>query len=349
MGDMVDAIVKEILLTKDHLPTTKLESLYFGGGTPSLLNESQLGKIIDTIYQQYQMSKDAEITLEANPDDMNPRKVSVWKALGINRLSVGIQSFFDKDLEAMNRSHNGSHAIRCVEEARAGGIETLSIDLIYGAHTTSRDMWLSNIEKAIELNVNHISAYCLTVEDRTTLAHFVKNGTIPAVDEDKAFGQYQDLVVKLTDRGWHHYEVSNFAQPGQYAVHNTNYWKGKPYLGIGPAAHSYLDGQRCWNIAHNPQYIAAITKGIVPRAIEKLTAAEQYNEYLMTGLRTMWGIDKRVLTANYPVYWSEVAELVAPLVAKGLVYQDEYVIKLTESGFWQADGIASTLMFVEDD
>ena len=349
MDDMVDAIVQEIWLTRDHLPTTKLASLYFGGGTPSLLTDRQLGKIMDTVHKQYQMSTVAEITLEANPDDINLKKVSMWKALGINRLSVGIQSFFDKDLEAMNRSHNGVHATRCVEDARAGGIETLSIDLIYGAHTTTKDMWLANIQKALQLEVNHISAYCLTVEDHTALSHFVRKGTVPPVDEDKAFDQYQVLVQQLNSHGWHHYEVSNFAQPGQYAVHNTKYWKGQPYLGIGPAAHSYLEGQRGWNIAHNPQYVAAIAQGKVPRTTEALTDAEQYNEYLMTGLRTMWGIDKRLLSTRYPTYWSAVEMLVDPMVAKGLMYQDDDVIRLTELGFWQADGIASTLMWVDGD
>jgi len=289
--DMVEAICKEISLQKDFLVDKELTSIYFGGGTPSLLKSDEIIKILDSLCQYYTWKDDIEITLEANPDDITSSKITALRNSGINRLSVGIQSFIDRELEICNRAHNANESLNAVKICKDAGINNLSIDLIYGMPQSTQETWQYNIDIALELDVDHISCYALTIESKTALDYLVKNGTIKPLEEIVVSRQYLQLIKYLTSNGYEHYEISNFAKPKKYAVHNTNYWKSVPYLGIGPSAHSYQPTFRQWNISNNSKYLDSIAKGIVPFEKEQTAYADQYNEYVMTRLRTMWGID----------------------------------------------------------
>jgi len=289
--DVVEAICREIELRKEYLPKEKLASIYFGGGTPSVLSAKELDQIFEHLDQYHQWDLDTEITLEANPDDLTPSKLSELAASPVNRLSIGIQSFDEADLRYMNRAHNATEAHRCIVDAQDVGLSNISADLIYGSPTTSDQTWRENIGKMLELDIAHISAYALTVEEGTALHHQVANGKSQPVDDVKAARQFQILIDQLRDGGYDHYEISNFAKPEHYAVHNSNYWLGKPYLGLGPAAHSF-DGHRTrsWNIAHNPKYVTAISDDTLPIQHETLSDIDAYNEFVLIRLRTIWGM-----------------------------------------------------------
>jgi oxygen-independent coproporphyrinogen-3 oxidase len=293
---LIDAMLKEIEMRKDYLKTATLGSIYFGGGTPSLLSHRDLEILFDKIYDNFKVHDNAEITLEANPDDLDRSKLRVLQQLPVNRLSIGVQSFFDEDLKFWNRAHNQKEAESCIKSAQDAGFHNLTVDLIYGSPTTSDEHWKFNIEKLLSFEIPHLSCYALTVEEKTALAHFVNKGKTEAPSDEHAANQFEMLMEAMYENGYDHYEISNFAKPGFYAVHNAAYWKGEHYLGIGPAAHSFNGYSRQWNIANNSFYIKTIeslSKNEAPQnplfEKEMLTPAQQYNEYVMTGLRTIWG------------------------------------------------------------
>jgi oxygen-independent coproporphyrinogen III oxidase len=347
IDEMVDAICKDIELRQGFLFERELDTIYFGGGTPSLLSEKHIIKIFNTIAHYFTISNEAEITLEANPDDISKASLSLWKANGINRLSIGIQSFFDEDLLFMNRAHNASEAIKCIELARSYEFN-LSVDLIYGAPTTSHEMWKKNIEMALSLELPHISAYCLTIEDKTVFGQWLKKDKIKPIEEDHATAQFEMLIEALNQAGYDHYEISNFAFPNQYAVHNTNYWRGNHYLGVGPSAHSYDGRARSWAVAHNPNYIKQVQAADLSYLQEEeLTLHQQYNEYMMTGLRTMWGVTLSDLKLKFgeELYQHTLTTMKDPWVAQNTTLSND-VIKLTQVGKNFADNIAAEFFVV---
>jgi oxygen-independent coproporphyrinogen III oxidase len=345
--EMVDTICKEITLRHEYLKEKTLQSIYFGGGTPSLLDQRDLSKIMECLSKYYFWSSDAEITLEANPDDLNRDKIQMLKNQGINRLSIGVQSFFDEDLMWMNRAHHGQEALQSIQLAQDFGIHNITIDLIYGSPTTTMMMWEENVAKALSLKIPHISSYCLTVEDKTALHHHVKTGKSPEPDPEKSNQQFAHLIDTLVNSGYDHYEISNFGIPGHHAVHNTNYWKGVPYLGLGPSAHSYNGSSRSWNIAHNKKYIDHIQSDNLPSETETIHNTEQYNEYIMTGLRTMWGVAAQKIMEIGPEYYHYFYKHVHTQIQNGMISQDDDTYRLTQAGKFYADRVAMELFWDE--
>lgn len=349
---MIDAIVQEMRLRRAELPNVPLGSVYLGGGTPSLLTPEELDRIFTTIYELFSISDKAEITLEANPDDLNQEAIRQLSRTPINRLSIGIQSFSEQDLRFMNRAHNAIEARTSIEYAQDAGFENLTIDLIYGTPTTSDEQWARNLEIALEYDIPHISCYALTVEPRTALAHFVKKGTVPTPDEDQAVRQFEQLMATMEVEGFEHYEISNFARPGWRARHNSSYWRGKPYLGIGPAAHSFDgDRTRSWNVPNNARYMSGISlwtehpSEIPPDLIEQevLTDDQRYNEYVMTALRTIWGLDLEQLQQMGRRYVNHFTARVDVFLDSGHISHENDRYKLTNAGKLLADRIAVDL------
>ncbi len=346
---MTDAICTELLKKKDRV-TGQVGSIYFGGGTPSVLPAKSFEKIFNTLTRHFSISSGAEITIEANPDDLHAKKIAELRQLPVNRFSIGIQSFFEEDLIWMNRAHNAAEAEDCIKRSQDAGFENLSIDLIYGYPLLSDSKWLHNINKAIEFQTPHISAYSLTVEPRTALASAIKKGQQPPVNDEQSAAQFIILTDQLKKGGFEHYEISNFSQPGKYAVHNTNYWRGIPYLGIGPSAHGF-DGQtRYLNMASNAAYLSAIQAGNLAETIEELNIYDRFNEYIMTSLRTMWGTGLRKIEADFgKLFLAEILKNSKPFVEKQwLVKQDEHLV-LTQEGKLFADHIASELFLIQDE
>ncbi len=296
-SDLVRAINDQI--TIDTFVTDRhLETIYFGGGTPSLLSADELYLIMGSILKNFKVHNDAEITLEANPDDVTKENINLWKEIGINRISLGVQSFFDEDLVFMNRAHNSLQSFNAINLLQEADLKNISIDLIYGSPTTSKEIWVQNIQKAIRLGVPHISSYCLTIEPKTVLAYKVKKGEI-IVEDHIANEQFDILINQLVREGFEHYEISNFARPGYHSKHNTSYWQNKHYHGFGPGAHAYNGTHRRWNLANNPLYIQAIKMHLPYFEEEPLTLFDQYNEYIMTRLRTSWGINLADINQRY--------------------------------------------------
>jgi len=347
---MVEAILHELELQRDYLGGAELSSIYFGGGTPSLLDLPELERIFEKINALYRVAGDAEITLEANPDDLTKEKLhDLRHYTPVNRLSIGIQSFFDDDLRWMNRAHTAAHARHCLRDAAAAGFHDLTIDLIYGAPTTSDAQWAENVRIALEEGIPHLSCYCLTVEEGTALAHFVREGKSPTVDDEKAARQFEYLQDTLAARGYEHYEISNFALPGRYARHNSSYWRGAPYLGVGPSAHSFDGNSRQWNVANNAKYLRALEAGEVPYEREVLTPAQRYNEYVMTGLRTIWGCELRHIEDIETTFAAYFKAEIEPFLRDGAVEQNGKNYRLTRAGKLLADRIAAALFWVELD
>lgn len=345
---LVAALCQEIELQKDYLPTKNLETIYLGGGTPSLLTEQELGQIFETIHRFFEVESAAEITLEANPDDLNIAKLKALKPF-INRLSIGLQSFHEPFLRFMNRAHNADESETCVKKAQDGGFENLTIDLMYGmsehflgiTSTTEKNdeiLWQRDLEKAAALNTPHISAYNLTIEPQTALGKWLKKGKIQAVDEELSARQFEQMMAYLSLNEFEQYEISNFARNGQYAQHNSSYWKRRSYLGIGPSAHSFNGTSRQYNISNNALYINAIKENKLHFEIETLSAFDQVNDYLLTSLRTIWGCDleviqeisgidfrekqKNYLTAFINNEWLSIVENKMFLTAKGKLFAD---------------------------
>lgn len=345
-SNLIQAINKELEIRKDEI-STPLETIYFGGGTPSILSEIELESIFETIYKNYSTKNLKEITLEANPDDLNKEKLNFLKSTPINRFSIGVQSFFEKDLKLMNRAHNAQEAETSIKLAQDFGFENITIDLIYGSTTTTNEMWKQNLQKAIELNVPHISSYALTIEEKTILDYQIKKGITKPVDEDRQNEQFQLLVDTLTSNDFIQYEISNFGKEDYFSLHNSNYWKGIHYLGIGPSAHSYNGKTRAWNIANNSKYIQAINENNLPQEIEVLNEVEKFNEMIMIGLRTIYGIDLNRINSEFsqPLVNSFHEEL-NQLINENLVEKKENKIILKPEAKFFADGIASRLFYI---
>ena len=292
----IRALLEEIRLQKNYLISTDskpspVSTIYFGGGTPSILSAQEIKNILDEIKKNYPVKEDAEITLEANPDDLTKEKLKSLKDTGINRLSIGIQSFSDADLKFMNRVHDSKMALDSIKAAQDTGFSNLTIDCIYGTPTLSDEQWIHNLKTALELGIPHLSCYSLTVEPRTALAQFIKTGKVPPVEEAKAASQFELLMQFADDNNYEQYEISNFAKNKMYSLHNSNYWKNENYLGLGPSAHSYNGTSRQWNVASNSAYIESLHQHKIPFEKEELTITQQYNEYILTSLRTIWGCD----------------------------------------------------------
>lgn len=348
-GELVDMLCKELVLRKNELPDNVIETIYFGGGTPSLLSAEELKQVFDTVHSNFQVSDDAEITLEANPDDLTREKLGVLKASGINRLSIGVQSFFEEDLKLMNRAHNAKEALESIQMAKEY-FDNISIDLIYGIPGMAEERWRENLRIALDLNLPHFSCYALTVEPNTALKKFIEKGVIKPVDDEAAKAHFEILVKTLLDAGFVHYEFSNFGKPGYFSRNNTAYWFGKPYLGIGPSAHSFDGSSRKWNISNNSLYIKALQKDNIPMQEEKLSGVDKYNEYVMTRLRTMWGVSPEEVADKFGLkYKSYLLEQAGPYLMKGLMILKNGNLHITAKGKFLGDGISSDLFFINLD
>ena len=350
---LVLTLAKELEMRQDEFHNTTVETIYFGGGTPSLLSIEELQFLIKQVYTHYKVSEAPEITLEANPDDLiqaegtlDVNSISIFEAyknIGINRLSIGVQSFFEDDLKLMNRAHNAEEANECLQEATRH-FDNISIDLIYGIPGLSNARWQENIDMALSFGIPHISSYALTVEPKTALERFIKKGLIANVDDDLAHDQFHMLVETLEAHDFVHYELSNFGKDGFFSRNNSAYWQGKPYLGIGPSAHSFSGNERSWNIRNNSKYITAIETGTFPKETETLSTTDRYNEYVMTGLRTVWGVSLQKIESNYGLeYKKYLLEQSQTFINQQLLYIEDEKLLVTKKGKFLSDGIASQL------
>ncbi|WP_353118049.1 radical SAM family heme chaperone HemW [Myroides odoratus] len=345
--EMLAAIQKELFLRKDELAGEHIETIYFGGGTPSILAVEEINTLIDTVYQQYTVVHQPEITLEANPDDLDSATIQRLAQSKVNRLSIGIQSFGEEDLKMMNRAHNAQEAISCLQEV-VKYFDNISIDLIYGIPNLSNERWIDNIQRILDLGIPHISCYALTVEERTALNKLIQKGVIPSPKEEVAHAHFMLLIEKLRANGYIHYELSNFAKPGYYSKNNSAYWLGKKYLGIGPSAHSFDGRYRSWNISNNPLYIKSIEADELPSEIEELSVVDRYNEYVMTGLRTIWGVDlTRVSNEFGAEFYNYLIQESASFIVDGFMQKQENILTITDKGKFLSDGIASDLFWLD--
>lgn len=341
--ELIQCLVKELELRKNELQNKTIETIYFGGGTPSLLTNDEIQVLISEVYKHFDVVEHPEITLEANPDDLTSEKIIALSNSKVNRLSIGVQSFFERDLKLMNRAHNATEAKNCLLEATQH-FTNISVDLIYGIPGLSNKAWVENIDTALSYGVPHISCYALTVEPKTALASFIKKGIIENVDDDLAQVQFNILVEKLEAKGFINYELSNFGKPEYFSKNNSAYWQGKHYLGIGPSAHSFDGDQRSWNVSNNTKYIKSIQENILPLEIETLTKTDKFNEYIMTGLRTIWGVNldkvEQDFGMRYKIYLLEQSKI---FINQHLLYIDNNKLLTTEKGKFLSDGIASSL------
>jgi oxygen-independent coproporphyrinogen-3 oxidase len=353
------ALKKEIELQKEYFnryplggpkPGSRAEinTIYFGGGTPSLLSQTELMVVFEALHKNFIIKPDAEITLEANPDDLTSTKIKEFKNTPINRLSIGIQSFYDDDLKLMNRAHNSKEALSAVKASQDKGFENITIDLIYGIQTLTNEKWKHNLRNAFELEVKHISSYCLTIEPKTALAHMVKEGKIKNIDEQQSADQFEIMLDEMRKNNFVQYEISNFCKDNFFSQHNSNYWLKENYLGLGPSAHSYNGISRQWNISNNALYIQSLEKNKISFEEEVLTTSEHYNEYILTSLRTMWGSDLKFIEDRFGKdYLSYCINEVEKYIGTGEIINEENKLFLTDSGKLFADKIASNLFFID--
>ena len=342
--EMVAAICREIALRKDYLDGDALQTIYFGGGTPSLLDTPEMEAIFRAILRNFTVDANAEITLEANPDDLSPEKISELAALPVNRLSIGIQSFHEPHLRHMNRAHNAAEAETCVKSAQDAGFANITLDLIYGIPHADHSVWQRDLQKALALQVPHISAYCLTIEPKTVFGKWMEQRKIQPATEDFAAEQAEMLTATLENAGYEQYEICNFARNGNYARHNSGYWLRKKYLGAGPSAHSFNGVSRQHNVAGNAPYVKAIGENSIPKITETLTVAEHINDYLLTSLRTRWGCDLGVLQAEWSHNLLETnRQYIADCLQRQLLVLENGILKLTRTGRLLADEITATL------
>ena len=343
---MLNALRTEIILRKNYLNNEKIETIYFGGGTPSLMNADELQVLIGQITDLFEVSATAEITIEANPDDLNPQYVREIKSTLINRFSIGVQSFFEEDLKWMNRAHTASEAQSGIKRVQDAGFENITADLIYGFPLLTNEKWEFNIQKLIEYQVPHISSYSITVEPNTALAKLISKEKQASMDEGQSANQFLMLIDQLSESGFEHYEISNFSKPGMQSRHNSNYWDGVNYLGIGPSAHSFNGESRQWNISNNSKYIDGIELKKVPAETELLTTENKINEYIMTSLRTSKGMNLQLITLKFGSdYANEIYNSLEPFIEKEWVTINEQIVTLTREGKLFADHIASELFF----
>lgn len=344
--EMVQAIAQELKMRKGELKDVEVNNIYFGGGTPSVLAQEEINYLIRTCYEHYSINEDPEITLEANPDDLTLQKMDALALSQINRLSIGVQSFFKEDLKLMNRAHNAEEAVRCITLSRKR-FPNSSLDLIYGIPQMSHHRWEENIDKALDLGIPHISAYALTVEPKTALENFIRKGIISPVDDEVAQEHHAILLQKMEAAGYENYEFSNFAKPGYESQNNTAYWQGKSYIGVGPSAHSYNGARRAWNVNNNPKYIKAICEGKLPQEVEELSLIDQYNEYVMTRLRTAYGVSLTEIRMRFgdqfATYFMTHSQ---KHIEEHLLFKDEDRVYVSKKGKFLSDGIASDLFMI---
>ena len=354
--EMVLALAKEIQMRKNEFELldsarsdNRIETIYFGGGTPSVLTSSEINFLIDTVYQNYTIVENPEITLEANPDDLSEERILELSKSKINRLSIGIQSFYEEDLKMMNRAHNSEEAKKCLEYATKY-FDNISLDLIYGIPGMSNEKWKQNIETALSFGIPHVSSYALTVEPRTALNKLIQTGKIAAPNDEVAQEHFAILVETLESKGFIHYELSNFAKENYFSKNNSAYWLGKKYIGIGPSAHSYDGVSRSWNIANNPIYLKSIQEDKLPNETEILSVTDRYNEYIMTGLRTIWGVSldrvQKEFGVDYLDYLNKQAD---KFLDDDLLFIENDILKPTKKGKFLTDGIASDLFYLNLD
>lgn len=345
---MLAAIKKEVFLRKEELENKNLKSLYFGGGTPSILKVDEIKSLIDEVLKYFTFASDIEITLESNPDDLNNQFLKGISDSGINRLSIGTQSFFEEDLKLMNRAHSASEAESSIKRSQDFGFENISIDLIYGSPTSNFEIWKQNLDKTIQLQVPHISSYALTIEPKTVLENWIGKGKIQPPKESEQNDEFYYMSDFLKNNGFNHYEISNFGKPGFHSRHNAAYWKYQEYLGIGPSAHSYNGkNERSWNIANNSIYTKKLTENILPKETEILSETDQFNEMLMIGLRTTWGVDVIKMKENFSENIMEkFKKEIKPKIEDGILIIENEHLKILDEHWFLADGIASDLFIV---
>ena len=341
--ELVKALLLEIDLNNSYLESREIDSIYFGGGTPSVLGVEDIGKIIDRLNKYFVFNKKIEITIEANPDDINSTYLSKIKNVSVNRFSMGVQSFLNDELILLNRYHDEVKAEESIKLIQDTGFDNMNIDLIFGIPGSTIDTWNFNLNKFLELDIKHLSAYNLTIEPKTELAHLIKTGKIKSPDDELSAKMFLNTLDLLSENEYEHYEISNYAKDQSYALHNTNYWRGISYLGIGPSAHSFNGISRQWNIANNRKYIESINNKILPIEKEILSAENKYNEYIMTGLRTMWGVNIDEINAfgedKSTLFQKEITEY----INKGFIHISGTTYKLTRQGKLYADQVASNL------
>lgn len=343
---MISGICKELVLRKGEFKDDTVATIYFGGGTPSVLEVSEINQILQAVYDNYRVMDKPEITLEANPDDLSHEKIKQLAATPINRLSIGVQSFFESDLKLMNRAHNAEEALECIRDAQAY-FDNISIDLIYGIPNMSHECWRENIKIALSLNIPHISSYALTVEPKTALASFIKKGIIDPVDDALAQEHFDILVQQLEAHDFIQYEISNFGKPEYFSKNNTAYWQGKKYMGIGPSAHSYDGIRRGWNSNNNSKYIKSIKANLLPMEEEILSTTDRYNEYVMTGLRTIWGVSLYKVNSEFGErYQGYLLKHAQKYLDEKMLVLEEDTLFITKKGKFLADGIASNLFLI---
>ena len=346
--EVVSALIREIELRKEEFLNEKVETIYFGGGTPSVLTNAEIESLIDAVYQNYQVIEHPEITLEANPDDISEERIIELSKTAINRLSIGVQSFYEADLKMMNRAHNADEAKKSLEIA-VQYFDNISVDLIYGIPGLTNEMWRKNIQTALNLGIPHISSYALTVEPKTALHKLIQTGEIASPIEEVAQEHFEILVKTLTENGFIHYELSNFGKPNYFSKNNSSYWLGKKYIGIGPSAHSYNGTSRSWNIANNILYLKSITEDKLPLEIEVLSQQDVYNEYIMTGLRTIWGVSLSKIKTDFgDQYLNYLLKNAERFIADDLLSIENEILKTTNKGKFLTDGIASDLFYLND-
>ena len=344
--DMVNAIRQEIRLRKQDAKLP-VETIYFGGGTPSVLITQQLRVLLGEVYNQFEVIDNPEITLEANPDDLSSAYILAVQNLGVNRLSIGVQSFLDDELTLMNRAHNASQALSSVERAKKV-FDNVSIDLLFGNPNTTLDDWKRNLDRALQLEVPHISSYALTLEPKTVLERFVDKGLVSTLDENVVEAQFHHLVDTLTQADYDHYELSSFGKAGYHSQNNMGYWQGKTYLGIGPSAHGFDGSQRYWNVSNNASYMQQITKGELPQTIEKLSVVDRFNESIMVGLRASWGVSLQAMENDLGLrYRQHLEDQAKRFVDEGLLHIDNNALKTTPKGAFLADGISADLFLID--
>ena len=347
MDIYVQALCKEIVCRKDEFSNDKIKTIYFGGGTPSRLQQNHFEVVFDTIKANYSLTTEVEITIEANPDDLSNHYVDMLRDLPFNRISIGIQSFDDQELKFLSRRHDANRAIEAVEYCQTKGFHNISIDLMYGLPKQTLDIWQRNIQQAVDLNIQHISAYHLIYEEKTRLYSLLQAGKVDPVDEDSSLAMFEVLIDTLTNAGFEHYEISAFAKQGFISQHNSSYWTGEKYLGFGPSAHSFDGEHRWWNVASLPKYIAGVNNSMPDIVMEDIDLTTKYNEYIITGLRTMWGIDLEVMKTKFG------EELYAYFLLNAQRYfnlnylkRENTNVTLTHKGIFISDGIMSDLMKV---
>lgn len=347
MDNMMQAIIKEMALRKNETAET-IDTIYFGGGTPSIISPQHIDDLLNSCHKNFTINPAAEITLEANPDDVISHKVQHWKQAGINRISLGVQSFFEEELSFMNRSHNAAAALQSIETIKSN-FNNFSVDLIYGSQLLSNEQWMHNIETLLYFSPPHISCYALTVEPKTALHHQIKQKAIANTNDDKQAVQFAMLVDVLEDKGYLHYEISNFAQPNFMSRHNGSYWQQKKYIGLGPSAHSFNGSQRSFNIANNALYISSVAQNVLPHEIETLTLTQQHNEHVMIALRTMAGINTlRFAELFGNTAQKQLLQKAQSYIDKQLMLHQNNYLALTKQGKFLADGIAADLFADED-